>query len=594
MPDDAQGEIEDALREVRSAVGDTTYPLPLPSAQEAVEQAATAASLLDNYLLPRLANPQAPLLVAVSGPTGVGKSTLVNSLIRAPASAAGVLRPTTRAPVLVCHPTDATWFRGNALLPGYTRTAAPTDDPRKLHIVTATALDPGCAFLDTPDIDSVVGQDTDRSHQLLAAADLWLFVVTAVRYGDAVPWQLVDIARQRGAVVALVLDRAPEPAVDEVIDHLGEMLAARDLGDTPLFVVPESPVDGYGLLPERVVQPLRDWCDALARDLPSRTALVQRNLGGGIAALVPTVEVLAVAVEDQVSVAEILAEQAGMAYGAARAAAERGVRDGALLRGPVLARWQEFVAAGEWLRTPLATVGRLRDRLMVAVRRPSGAGQALAEAVEAGLVSLLRSVTVEAAEQTYRAWRAQARPGDLLSSDSGDAERAARLVQQWRDDLFARVRDATATATGWLGYAETATGALVLAAVAAPVSPPDAVTGEDRDVLVAVGDDELLRRLATEARDDLLDRIGVLLDTEAARFLDRLAAVSPDSGPAVRLRAAVAALELALAAYARSSGDRNDGDSSGDRNDGDSSGDQNDGDAPAVPAGPMVVRETSL
>ena len=54
----------------------------------------------------------APLLMVVGGSTGAGKSTLVNSLVGADVSPAGVLRPTTRAPVLVCHPADVPLVRG--------------------------------------------------------------------------------------------------------------------------------------------------------------------------------------------------------------------------------------------------------------------------------------------------------------------------------------------------------------------------------------------------------------------------------------------------------------------------------------------------
>ena len=40
-------------------------------------------------------------------------------------------------------------------------------------------------MLDAPDIDSVVVQNRQLASQLLAAADLWLFVTSAARYADA-------------------------------------------------------------------------------------------------------------------------------------------------------------------------------------------------------------------------------------------------------------------------------------------------------------------------------------------------------------------------------------------------------------------------
>ena len=50
--------------------------------------------------------------MVVGGSTGAGKSTLVNTLVGAEVSTAGVLRPTTRAPVLACHPSRRRMVRG--------------------------------------------------------------------------------------------------------------------------------------------------------------------------------------------------------------------------------------------------------------------------------------------------------------------------------------------------------------------------------------------------------------------------------------------------------------------------------------------------
>ncbi len=205
-----------ALGRLRAAISAADYPLSLTSAAEARKVGAALVAQLDDYLLPRLGRLDAPLLVVVGGSTGAGKSTLVNSIVQARVSAPGVLRPTTRAPVLVCNPADTQWFRQGDLLPGLTRTTRPSDDPHTLQLVAAPALTPGLAFLDAPDIDSVVDQNRQLAAQLLAAADLWLFVSTAARYADAVPWEMLHTARRRGTVTALVLDRVPPEAAAEV------------------------------------------------------------------------------------------------------------------------------------------------------------------------------------------------------------------------------------------------------------------------------------------------------------------------------------------------------------------------------------------
>src|SRR5918994_5856012 len=171
----------------------------------------------------------APLLIVVGGSTGAGKSTIVNSLVGAEVSPSGVLRPTTRAPVLVCHPSEVRWFEGDRVLPGFPRTLGGEAGPGGLTIAPSDGISAGVALLDSPDIDSVVEANRALSRQLFAAADAWLFVTTAARYADAVPWELLHAARDRGTVLSLVLDRVPDEAAGEVAEHLRAMMREQGL-----------------------------------------------------------------------------------------------------------------------------------------------------------------------------------------------------------------------------------------------------------------------------------------------------------------------------------------------------------------------------
>ena len=134
-----------------------------------------------------------------AAPTGAGKSTLVNSLVGIRVSAAGVLRPTTRSAVLAYNPTDALWFEDERILPGLRRTTGDgANDPAALRLAPSDRIPAGLALLDAPDIDSVVTSNRDLATQLLAAADMWLFVTTAARYADAVPWEFLRAAVTAG------------------------------------------------------------------------------------------------------------------------------------------------------------------------------------------------------------------------------------------------------------------------------------------------------------------------------------------------------------------------------------------------------------
>lgn len=558
-------ELGPALTRLRAAIAGTAYPLILASADEARRVGAALVAQLDDYLLPRLARLDAPLLVVVGGSTGAGKSTLVNSLVRSPVSAAGVLRPTTRAPVLVCNPADTAWFRQGDLLPGLVRTARPSIDPHTLQLVAAPALTPGLAFLDAPDIDSVVDANRALAAQLLAAADLWLFVTTAARYADAVPWELLRTARLRGTVTALVLDRVPREATDEVTAHLAEMLRDHGLEQAPLFVLPETRVDGQGLLPEAVTAPLRDWFGRLAADATVRSAVVRRTLDGALAALAPAVDGLAAAADDQVAAATALRDRVRAAYRAAHGVVEHGVRDGTLLRGEVLARWQEFVGTGELLRALEARIGRLRDRFAAAISGRPAPGRQLQSALESNLVALVRGAAADAAEQAYTGWQAHPAGAALLepalARPAEDiAERAERLVRDWQRHVLDLVRveggQKRATARG-AAYAINATGLLVMVGVfastafiptGAEVAAAAGTTVAAQKVLEAIFGDQAIRMLAAKARTDLLARVQELLDTEAARFLGRIDAVGVDDAPGEELRVAGRKVERARTA----------------------------------------------
>ncbi|WP_200208517.1 GTPase domain-containing protein [Micromonospora coerulea] len=551
-----------ALAGLRAAIGAARFPLTLPSAEPARQAAAGLADQLDDYLLPRLARLDAPLLVVVGGSTGAGKSTLVNSLVQARVSAAGVLRPTTRSPVLVCNPADAAWFRQGELLPGLTRTNEPSENPGTLHLVTAPALPAGLAFLDAPDIDSVVDANRALAGQLLAAADLWLFVTTAARYADAVPWELLRSARARGAVIAMVLDRVPPEAADEIATHLSEMLAAQDLGAAPLFVLPETWVDGQGLLPDKVTAPLSAWFSRLAADADARSAVVRQTLDGALAALHPAVDGLADAADEQVAAADALDERVRAAYRGAQRTVEQGLSDGRLLRGEVLARWQEFVGTGEFFRTLEARIGRFRDRLVAAMTgRPAPAAE-LRNAIESQLVTLLRGVASEAAENAYTGWKAHPAGAALLDPPlahaSDDlAERAERLVRDWQRGVLDLVREEGGDrrfVARTAAYAVNATGLAVMIAVFAStafiptgleVATGAGTTVAAQAVLQAIFGDQAVRNLANKARVDLLDRVGALLDEEAARFLDRTAAARPATETGTALRGVAAEVEMA-------------------------------------------------
>ena len=80
--------LESALAELRGG-GAGSPPAATAGAEEQRKVADEIKRQLDDYVMPRLATIDAPLLAVVGGSTGAGKSTLVNSLVGREVSAPG-------------------------------------------------------------------------------------------------------------------------------------------------------------------------------------------------------------------------------------------------------------------------------------------------------------------------------------------------------------------------------------------------------------------------------------------------------------------------------------------------------------------------
>jgi energy-coupling factor transporter ATP-binding protein EcfA2 len=566
MKGGSAGTLTAALGVLRDVVAAVSYELDVSGAEAARRTRDALVAQLDDYILPRLSSPGAPLLAVVGGSTGAGKSTLVNSLVGAQVSQSGVLRPTTRSPVLVCHPDDRDYFADDRILPGLARTTGAASDHRTLQLVTSEALTPGLALLDAPDIDSVVERNRDLAARLLAAADLWVFVTTASRYSDAVPWEALRTAASRGTELAVVLDRVPAGGGDELATHLRELLRDHGLTAVPMFVVPEVP-EMEGILPGESVAELQEWFADLAGDADERAAVVRRTLDGAMESLRPRIGVLRRQALGQAQATSALHTDAHDAYAAAVAAVRQGISEGTLLRGEVLARWHEFVGTGEFLRTLEARSGRLRDQVAAAVTGRPLPGKDLTVALASGVALLVVSAAQAAAERTAETWHTRpagaallAAPPRLDRASDGVDHDVERLVRDWQAGVLDMVRQeatgkrATARLTA---YGVTATGLLVMIAVFASThlvtSSADAAAATGTSVvsqrlLEALFGDQVVRRLADRARDDLVERVAALLDRERARFDRRVDAVGTDQKDADALRDAEKAVYAARTA----------------------------------------------
>ena len=560
MAEPGAADLAAALVGLRAAAAEVRLALDLPGTERDRLERTQVLDQLDDYLLPRVRAAGAPLLIVVGGSTGAGKSTLINSLLGEVVSEAGVLRPTTRVPVLVHHPLDVGWFRGDRVLRG----------AGVLRLVVSDALPPGLALLDAPDIDSVVQENRRLATQLLGAADLWLFVTTAARYADAVPWDLLATAARRHAEVALVLDRLDPGTEGPVGTDLARMLAEHGLGGAPVLFVAEAPTPA-GLLPARVVARVADWLTGLGGDVAAQAAVIDRTRVGAIADLLVRAATLADAADAQGTADARLRGTAAAAYDDALGTVLRATSDGTMLRGEVLARWQDVVGTGEFLRSVQTRVGWMRDRITAAVRGRRAPEPELASAIGHGLEAVVLDAASHAAVRAHAAWLADPAGAGLLAGLAlarGSTDLRARVaaeIRAWQTDVLTLVgqegADKRATAR-FLSFGVNGLGAALMVAVFASTG---GLTGAElgiaggsallaQRVLEAVFGDDAVRQLTRSASDHLVARVRDILAGEARRYTALLDALDTVAASGEPLRVAAGRVEAA-AERARQAGD---------------------------------------
>lgn len=568
----ARSELLRALDVVRGRLAAMQLPLDGARMDEFRSRRDATVNQLDDYLLPRLRAEGAPLLVVVGGSTGAGKSTLVNSILGAPLTRPGVLRPTTRSPVLVHNSGDGPWFGPERVLPNLPRIHARIVDPavgvaeppkadapedvRSLRLVPFAGIPAGLALLDAPDIDSVERANRELASQLLAAADLWLFVTTAARYADAVPWDLLTAAANRRAQIALVLDRV-DPGAQEVVVDLQRMMNENGLGDSALFVVPEVPLDADGLLPERAVADISAWLTDLGGDAAARDHLATSTRDGMVDDLIHRLDHLAEAADEQITSIERLRTTVVLAYEDARTRMAEATSDGALLRGEVLGRWQDFVGASDLMRSVEQGVGKVRDKVGAFLRgKPTDPVQ-VETAIAHGLEAVALDAIETARERTVSGWRADPSGASVLVAGSlpfaatgGSSElrgEIARQIRGWQDDVLAMVREQGADRRGLARGLSFGINALGVSLMVVVFSSTAGLSGAEigiaggtallaQKVLEATFGDDAVRSLTREAQTRLEERLGYLLDADAHVALTRLdaLAINPADGAALR------------------------------------------------------------
>ncbi|HKY12684.1 MAG TPA: GTPase, partial [Gaiellaceae bacterium] len=207
-------------------------------------------------------------VVALAGPTGVGKSLLFNALSGAELATVGRRRPTTS------EGQAAAWGDG----------ADPLLDWLEMgrrHRLDDGALN-GLVLLDLPDFDSVETAHRLEVDRVVELADLVVWVVEPQKYADAsLHERYLRPLQTHGAAMAVVLNQADLLSRSEIDDwrrDASRLLANDGLPAMPVLVVSARTGEGLDALRRLIAERVAARDAAVAR-LAADVTIAARRLG---------------------------------------------------------------------------------------------------------------------------------------------------------------------------------------------------------------------------------------------------------------------------------------------------------------------------
>ncbi len=503
-----------ALDRLAEAVEAAGFRLPGVAKPARSQLRQVTSTLLRDYLIARLGDMDGPLLVAVFGPTGSGKSTIVNALAGRQVSPAGVIRPTTRAPVVWCRRGLADRYRDRA----FEGATVVEDEHPLLRSLT---------IVDTPDLDSYAEENRLRAERILAVADAGVFVTTPQRYADAVPWEVMRRLSDRGMPITFVMNRLSRRSSGSLADYAAVLRreGVADLARGEAVAIHEQR-RGDGVLPRSVMKGLGEVIEDLS---VRRVELILESIDGAISAARRGSGGVAAEVDRQHEEALALTAAVDGAYQAQLEDLRAHLARGDLIRAEVINRWQRLIGVSDLAAVVSRGVGRIRD-----IFRPRQVVAGFESEVNQEMVAMVANRAQRAVNTVVTAWEIDPGGRELLSPElrrtgADTPALAATEIESWLAGLVHLVREegkgrfqlaraaslgVNAAASVLLVSVFAATGGLT----GAEVGVVAGTAAAQQTILEHVFGRAAASRLAQRARDDLESRLARVLDEDAGRF----------------------------------------------------------------------------
>ena len=239
----------------------------------------------------------------------------------------------------------------------------------------------------------------------------------------------------------------------------------------------------------------------------------------------------------------------------------------------MLSRWHDFVGTGDFFRSLDSTIGRLRDRVGSALRGQPAAAQKVEDALESGIHAVVLAAAARASENTRTRWRASRAGRSLLArldapqmasvaleqnaGASGEAKgneakgevqsaedifsaAVAEQIRLWQGSVLEMIREEGADKRKRARFLSLGVNATAMMLMVAAFSLTGGITGIEAGIaggsgvvgtklLESIFGEDAVRRMATRARTDLLERMADLLTEHAQPFTAVLEETDPQA-----------------------------------------------------------------